>query len=71
MAGCFLPLDVFPFKKRQEVVKGHSPCVQTMGGGIPDEGGLGYSAIHKKEINRSDSDSESADSTPCSGRAGL
>ena len=41
-----------------------------MGDGIPDEGGLGCSAINNQEVNRSGSDSDTEDSTPRSGRVG-
>jgi hypothetical protein len=41
-----------------------------MGDVIPDGGGLGYSAIHNQEKGRSDSDSETLDSSPRSGRGG-
>jgi hypothetical protein len=38
--------------------------------GIPDDGGLGYSAIQNQDLNRSDSDSKTEDSTPRSGQGG-
>ena len=38
--------------------------------GVPDEGGLGYYAMHNQEVSRSDSDSVAEDSTPCSRQGG-
>ena len=70
MAGNFLPWDVFHFRETQKVAKIDSLCVQTVDDGDPDEGGLWYSDIHNQEMNRSDSDSETEDSTLRSGRDG-
>ena len=70
MAGYFLPLDVFHFRETKKNANSLSPCVQTMDNGILDEGGLGFLAIHNQNTNRLDSDSETADSTPRSGRGG-
>jgi len=45
-------------------------CVQSMGGVISDEDGLGYYSIINQEMGRSDSDSEKLDGTPRSRRGG-
>jgi hypothetical protein len=54
----------------QKVGKSHLRCVEAIGDVILDEGGLGYSAIHNQERGRSDSHSETEDTTPRSGRGG-
>jgi hypothetical protein len=63
-------LDVFYFRENVKVAKSHSLYVYTMYYGVPDEGGLGYYAMHNQEVSRSDSDSVAEDSTPCSRQGG-
>jgi hypothetical protein len=57
-------------ENEKKVAKSHSLCVQTMGDGTPDEGGFGCAAIFNQEVNRSDNDPATEDSTPRSGRSG-